>query len=123
LKKSTKACSFYYNQDVSKKVKERDSRDGVYQCVYCRTTNKDYLTVAHVYIPAGKLGLAVEQNGVTLCKGVSNDCHTKFDSGIKRERFLIEEFVKEYMYDIYGNIDIDKLKYKKYKHYYLNKIR
>lgn len=93
---------------VRKHIYERDN----HRCVFCQQTFG--LGIAHVFVSRAKGGLGKEENGVLLCAR----CHHDLDNGKDpfRQR-AIERFCKGYLTSRYGDIDIEDLKYKKWRGY------
>lgn len=102
MQKRTKQTSV--SDKVRKEVLERDKGC----CVACG----DYrtLTIAHVFVNRSHGGLGVKENLATLCM----KCHHDMDNGKKTDQEFIRAIVQTYMIDLYGMIDIKKLKYTKW---------
>ena len=97
----SKAC------DISPKVRnEVMIRDGK-RCVYCG--GNYMLSLAHVFVNRSHGGLGVKENLVVLCM----PCHMSLDNGKKDKSAPIRYSVEFYLKHLYGDIDVDKLKYRK----------
>lgn len=88
-------------------IKERDRNC----CIYCKNTNS--LQIAHVFISRAQGGKGAKENGVLLCL----KCHMILDNyiGIKQKKQAekIKKYCENYLLKK-ENVDIDKLRYKKY---------
>mgnify|MGYP001550655271 FL=1 len=90
---------------IRQEILERDN----YNCVGCGTSQA--LTIAHVFVNRSHGGLAVKENLCVLCM----DCHHQMDNGKKHEQDLMRLKVQSYMMELYGIINIKKLKYYKWE--------
>lgn len=101
--------------DIPKKVKDKVWQRDHERCIYCGS--RCAMPNAH-YISRAKSGRGIEENIITLCL----HCHMIFDQGSKEEKIryakiigkpLIDDFIKSYLENIYGGIDIDKIIYRR----------
>lgn len=91
------------SQRVRKEINERDRLT----CVSC---GRNYnLQIAHIYLPRSRGGLGVKENLATLCI----ECHLKYDNGRFEDQQQIKTRVHAYMESIYGQPNLEQLKYKK----------
>lgn len=81
-------------REVREAVLQRDSYDDCPCCIYCGRPK--YVQVHH-YIERSRGGKGIEQNLVCLCA----ECHTKIHKG----DYLIEEYVRSYLEEIYAGWD------------------
>lgn len=94
--------------DISQKVREEVYARDQLKCISCRRPYN--LQVAHIYLSRAKGGLGVKENLAILCI----QCHLNYDSGKRKAQEKVKGRVHRYMERIYGEPDLDKLKYKKY---------
>ena len=96
-------CEF--SSEESQAIIERDKG----RCVYCGSDF--YLGKAHVFVSRAHGGKGCRENGVLLCQLD----HQRLDQGNdsdKRKR--IQKFCENYLHRIYGDINIEELKYNKW---------
>ena len=98
--------------DISQKVKKAVwERDGG-RCVVCGNAH-NVMPNAH-FIPRSQGGLGIEENIVTLCSNLTdNCCHHKFDNGTKKEREEIANIIENYLKSKYPDWDKKKLVYRR----------
>ena len=85
-------------------------------CVYCGKTST--LTYAHIFVARSKMGLGLINNGVILCMRHHGILDNGVDSNMANK---IDKYCKNYLTNIYGKIDIESLKYNKWKNFKFNK--
>ena len=100
MSKMTIACEF--SPKVRAVIKKRDK----YMCIYC---NRPVEHIHHTFV-LRRFGLGVEHNGVSLC----SPHHAMIHSSSKMSA-IIDKYCKDYLTNIYGKIDINDLKYNKWK--------
>ena len=86
---------------VRAEVYARDKR-----CIVC---GKQGIPNAHVFVSRAHGGLGVKENVATLCM----KCHHDFDNGRDKDHYRVKQALYEYMYRLYPNLDVDKLKVRK----------
>ena len=96
MNRRKKACSI--SKEVWNEVYYRD-----YGCIICRTQNVQ----CHHFIPRSQGGLGIKENLVMLCVKHHNAIHS---SNYTKE---LKEHCKTYLTGLYGELDINDLKYKK----------
>lgn len=95
--------------DISQKVRQEVyARDNL-RCISCRSPYN--LQVAHIYLSRAKGGLGVKENLAILCI----NCHLDYDSGKNKRQERVKGRVHRYMENLYGQPNIEKLKYKKWR--------
>lgn len=91
-------------KDVRDSVKERDG----FRCVMCGSTAR--IELAHVILSRSNGGLGVEENLACLCQR----CHRIMDGESKKGK-KIRKSVTHYLEHLYGKIEYEKLRYKKFR--------
>lgn len=104
--KRTKALAI--NKKTYNKVLERDN----YRCAI--TGRRDNLECHHVLFRSLG-GMGVEYNLVMLNRDIHHTLHNT------KQHKELTNLLKEYLKDIYGNVDESKIKYKKYNFVYNDK--
>lgn len=93
--------------DITPKVRAIVKRRDNFRCVYC---NSPYaIQLAHVFVNRAHGGLGVEQNLVCLCI----EHHMALDNGRIEKSQPIQKVVEFYLNNLYPNINVNDLKYKK----------
>ena len=101
--------------DVPPKTKELVmNRDG--GCVYCNKIST--LTYAHIFVSRAKGGLGVKENIAILCMNHHHILDNGVESNIANK---IDKHCKDYLINLYGSIDLESLKYNKWKNFKYNK--
>jgi hypothetical protein len=101
--------------DFSKKESDAiDLRDG-FGCIIPNCNESFGLSHAHVFKPRSKGGVGNRINGVLLCGNHHNLLDDKGALGTQKEYEQVKEYCESYLYDHYGEIDIDKLIYNKWR--------
>ena len=90
------------SKETRDKVYQRDSYDDCPCCIYC---GKPKYVQVHHYIERSRGGLGIEENLVCLCA----ECHTKIHKG----DYLIQEYIRAYLSDLYDGWDENSLIAKK----------
>ena len=96
-----------FDKTTREHIKNRDRNC----CIYCKSTNS--LQIAHVFISRAQGGKGAKENGVLLCL----KCHMILDNYIGTKQKEQAEKIKKYCENYLlkkENVDINKLKYKKY---------
>jgi hypothetical protein len=102
MSKMTIACEF--SPQVRAVIKKRDGG----KCIYC---NRPVNHIHHTFV-LRRFGLGVERNGVSLC----TQHHAMIHSSSKMSA-VIDKYCKDYLRNIYGDIDINELKYSKWANF------
>ena len=103
MSKRSEWCEF--SQEERQVIYERDYR----RCIYCGSTFG--LGAAHIFVSRAHGGKGCRENGCILCAYH----HSILDQGkdeIARKR--IHTYCEGYLHRIYGDIDIESLKYNKW---------
>ena len=90
--------------DISPRVKQQVWERDHHHCVVCGSPQA--MPNAHVFINRAHGGLGIAENIATLCM----QCHHNYDNGKDKEHYAIKKVLYEYMYRLYPNLDLDKLK-------------
>ena len=94
--------------DFSKEEKMHIVERDLGKCIYCGQTT--YLGVAHIFASRQKGGVGNRKNGVLLCQ----ICHNALDNGKDSElREKIQKYCENYLYNLYGKIDLKEIIYDK----------
>ncbi len=96
-----------FDKTTREYIKERDRNC----CIYCKSTSS--LQIAHVFISRAQGGKGAKENGVLLCL----KCHMNLDNYLGTKQKEQSEKIKRYCENYLlkkENVDIDKLRYKKY---------
>ena len=90
--------------DISAKVKKQVWERDHHACVICGSHQA--MPNAHVFINRSHGGLGIPENVATLC----NKHHHWFDNGLDWQHKYVKERLYNYMFKLYPNLDITKLK-------------
>lgn len=96
---------------IKQEMMERDRG-----CIYCGATST--LTYAHIFVPRSKGGLGVLKNGGIICMRHHHILDNGSDSKTAKK---IDKYCKDYLTNIYGEVDLESLKYNKWKNFKYNK--
>ncbi|MGE4321204.1 MAG: HNH endonuclease [Acholeplasmataceae bacterium] len=95
--------------DISKKVRDKVMERDHHRCIICGDNWN--LQLAHIFVNRSHGGLGVEQNLAVLCQ----KHHMQLDNGSKEQQDHLKLTVTSYLKVKYGGIDVDKLKYSKWR--------
>lgn len=91
---------------IPRTVKARVWEWDEHRCIYCGSAYA--FPEAHV-VPRSRGGLGIEENIVTLCRL----CHDAYDNGTSTMRQEIGAYLREYLKNLYPDLDEEKVIYRK----------
>ena len=103
MSKRSKWCQF--DKDTRDIIKIRDK----FKCIYCG--GNQFLGIAHIWLSRAKGGKGCETNGVLLCQTCHNALDNGRDSALRKK---IDKYTKAYLTSVYGQINVNKLRYRKW---------
>lgn len=97
--------------EFSKKEREHIYKRDRHRCIVCGSNS--FLGIAHAYLPRSQGGVGNRMNGVLLCQ----KCHNALDSyGANKLYDIVKNTVDRYLTRLYGEVNMSKLKYDKFRY-------